>query len=87
MENDGSSAPTAHSAARQHAWNSTVQSDGTAIVTSPPGRDRTEPMSVFKSIRARPLGRTHALWIIVGALWLSLGMIVSATLVTVAFLT
>ena len=44
-------------------------------------------MSVLKTIGARPLGRTLSLWILVGALWISLGMIVSATLVTVAFLT
>ncbi len=55
-----------------------------AGVGAPGGYDRS--VSFLKSIPARPLSRTHALWLLVGALWISIGMIVSATLVTVAFL-
>ncbi len=96
MEMDRSSVPSAHSGARHHVWKpdrrrgatrKPAKTDGVAIVPSASGRDRIEPMPVVNTIPSRPLGRTPALWIIVGALWVSLGMIVSATLVTVAFLT
>lgn len=86
MEKNDLIVPAAHSGARQPTWNSRIES-GRVAVTSMSGRGRTEPMSMFKAMGARPLGRTLALWIIVGALWISLGMIVSAALVTVAFLT
>jgi hypothetical protein len=60
-----------------------VESKGAGVGAS--GRhDRS--VSFLKSIPARPLSRTHALWLLAGALWISIGMIVSATLVTVAFL-
>jgi hypothetical protein len=91
-----SGVPTAHGSSRRHerrvferrgAARSPVESNGDAMARPVPRRDRAAPMAVLKSLRARPLGRTLSLWIIAGALWVSLGMIVSATLVTVAFLT
>jgi hypothetical protein len=96
MAKDSSIVTQAHRNERQHIWSGVRRrgaarkpgdSDGVAIATSLPLRARIEPASVLKSIHTRPLGRTLALWIIVGALWVSLGMIVSATLVTVAYLT
>jgi hypothetical protein len=39
-----------------------------------------------EAIRPRPLHRPMAVWILIGALWISIGMIVSAAIVTVAFL-
>jgi len=97
MAQDSSSVTQAHRIGRKHLWSPVkrrgaarkpVETEGVALATSPTGRDRFGPASAaLKTIRARPLGRTLALWIIVGALWVSLGMIVSATLVTVAFLT
>ena len=36
--------------------------------------------------KARPLCRPLSVWILIGALWISIGMIVSAAIVTVAFL-
>lgn len=66
--------------------NNPAVSDDTANASAL-DRDRIEShLSVLRSIGARPLHRTMALWILVGALWISIGMIVSATLVTVAFL-
>jgi hypothetical protein len=94
MAQDSSSVTQTRRSDRRYAWNSVerrgavrkpFESDGVAFATSTPARDRIGAMSALK--RARPLGRTLALWIIVGALWVSLGMIVSATLVTVAYLT
>jgi hypothetical protein len=96
MAQDSSSVTQTRRSDRRYAWNSVerrgavrkpFESDGVAFATSTPARDRIGAMSALKTIRARPLGRTLALWIIVGALWVSLGMIVSATLVTVAYLT
>ena len=55
-----------------------------ASVNVPASYDRAA--FAVKSIPARPPSRTHALWLLVGALWISIGMIVSATLVTVAYL-
>ena len=96
MANDSSGVPSASSGDWQQAWtvgrqliatHKPLESGTVAIVASAPGHDRTEPSrSVLKTIRARPLSRTLAVWIIVGTLWISLGMIVSATIVTVAFL-
>jgi hypothetical protein len=44
---------------------------------------QTEPV---ETMRPRPLHRPVAVWILIGALWISIGMIVSAAIVTVAFL-
>jgi hypothetical protein len=96
MEMNRSGVPLARSNIRQRerrlaerrgAARKPVENDGVATLSPVAGRDPAAPTSVLKFIRARPLGRTLALWIIAGALWISLGMIVSATLVTVAYLT
>jgi hypothetical protein len=96
MAKDSSMVTQAHRGNRQQVWSAVkrrgagrkpVDGDGVTIGTVSPLRARAEPTSLLKTLRARPLGRTLALWIIVGALWVSLGMIVSATLVTVAYLT
>jgi len=96
MEMNRSGAPLARSNIRQRerrlaerrgAARKSVESDGVATLRPVSGRDPAASTSVLQFIRARPLGRTLALWIIAGALWISLGMIVSATLVTVAYLT
>ena len=64
-----------------------VENDRAIIATSPPLRQRAgSGLAAPEVIPTQPLGRTFALWILVGALWLSIGMIVSATLVTMAFL-
>ena len=64
-----------------------LESETGAIVKSAPDRDRTEPdLSILETFRARPPSRPSAVWILIGALWISIGMIVSATIVTVAFL-
>ena len=68
---------------RRRASRKPVEGSG-AGVDAPVVYDRAA--SAVKSIPARPLSRTHALWLLVGALWISIGMIVSATLVTVAYL-
>jgi hypothetical protein len=60
-----------------------------AVVMAAPeaGRGRTEPnLSILESIRTPAVGATSAVWILVGTFWISIGMIVSATVVTVAFL-
>jgi hypothetical protein len=63
-----------------------VKSGGAAVTASAGPNPALPNLPVVKSIQVRPLSRTHALWLLVGALWVSIGMIVSATLVTVAFL-
>ena len=56
------------------------------MVASKPVRGRTEPnLSILETVRPA-VGATIAVWILVGTFWISIGMIVSATVVTVAFL-
>ena len=85
MAKDSSMVTQAHRGNRQQVWSAVkrrgagrkpVDGDGVTIGTVSPLRARAEPTSLLKTLRARPLGRTLALWIIVGALWVSLGMIV-----------
>ena len=78
----------------QHSWGAVSRlnvahkplvSEAVTIVAS--SRGRTEPSpSAFETRQTLRLNRTIAVWILVGALWISIGMIVSATVVTVAFL-
>jgi len=44
-----------------------------------------EPVPV-RTIELPPLQRSLSVWILIGALWISIGMIVSAAIVTVAYL-
>ena len=95
MAKDNLSMAAAHDSDRYHAWRAVrrqgighkpTTSDGVANASASDRDRNVSNLSVLRSIGARPLRRTHALWILVGALWISIGMIVSATLVTVAFL-
>ncbi len=50
----------------------------------PPGPlDFEPPLSVTTS---RPPNRSLSVWILIGALWISIGLIVSAAVVTIAYL-
>jgi hypothetical protein len=62
-------------------------SDGVVMSAPEAGRSRTEAsLSILESIRTPAVGARSAVWILVGTFWISVGMIVSATVVTVAFL-
>ncbi len=77
----------------QHSWGGVSRLDAAhkpvvnaAVTKVVAARGRIEPNpSAFETSRTLPLRRTSAVWILVGALWISIGMIVSATFVTVAF--
>ncbi len=43
-------------------------------------------VSVIAPMRPRPPHRPLAVWILIGALWISIGMIVSAAIVSIAYL-
>ena len=62
-----------------------LQRDTGAIVRPASDRSQTE-LPVLEAFRTRPLPRTFSVWILIGALGVSIGMIVSATIVTVAYL-
>ncbi len=61
-----------------------------AGVTGVDGKNTAEDHATrddaFRATRLRPLSRPFALWILILAFWVSIGMIVSAAAVTVTFL-
>jgi hypothetical protein len=56
----------------------------TVVAPTAPIRGHDE-LPIWASLRRQP-PRPHTVWILIGALSISLGMIVSATIVTVTFL-
>src|SRR3954469_23605592 len=65
-------------AARKH-----LEHDNSTDGSPAPLDDRRGSASV-DTIKARNLYRPIAVWILIGALWISIGMIVSAAIVTIA---
>jgi hypothetical protein len=69
-------------AARKH-----LESNTGSVAGAAPAAEGAEHATVMlDAIRPRPPHRPLAVWILIGALWISIGMIVSAAIVTVAFL-
>jgi hypothetical protein len=62
-----------------------LQSDTGAVFRTAADRSRAE-LPIMEAFRTRRLPRTLSVWILIGALGVSIGMIVSATIVTVAYL-
>jgi hypothetical protein len=58
----------------------------TGVITGETPTARDSVAASVQAIETRPLHRSLAVWILIGALWVSIGMIVSAAIVTVAFL-
>jgi hypothetical protein len=62
-----------------------LEQDTGAAVHRPPTAVTSEAASI-RTAKRRRLHRSLAVWILIGALWISIGMIVSAAIVTVAYL-
>jgi hypothetical protein len=68
--------------ARQH-----LECDSDVVAIEPPvAREPEHEPAPVHTIEPRSLHRSLSVWILIGALWISIGMIVSAAIVTVAFL-
>ena len=66
--------------ARKH-----LEHDTGATTVEPSGSPESES-ATETVLKSRPLYRPLSVWILIGALWISIGMIVSAAIVTAAYL-
>lgn len=57
-----------------------------AEVSSAPAETKPPEAKPIETVVTRPTRRPLSVWILVGALWISIGMIISATIVAVAYL-
>jgi hypothetical protein len=68
--------------ARKHLEHDTGAIAGGPLTAIDTEREAAE----VRTLQPRSLHRPVSVWILIGALWISIGMIVSAAIVTVAFL-
>jgi len=94
MANDGPGLLRASSADWDKAWDVINRLGAARKHLEHDAEPTTEGSSTYRELELKsvhafeppPLQRSLSVWILIGALWISIGMIVSAAIVTVAYL-